>query len=197
LLTLLLLGLGLGVLASEAPLSLILFLLLLALVGLMLYHYRHQAGFDARWGIGTVGLGILGIVVALTAVPPVSSIAFAVACAIGLPLVPFHKSYVAALTGLPGNLPAFLALLLPVIGFHGLMTVLPQFPNALTEAVAVLALVGKLYGSLKALAQSRAASVVAYGGLAFLSILWWYLITTRTAAPQTLVYLSAVSLATS
>ena len=197
LLTLLTLGLGLGVLACDAPLSLIFFLLLLALVGLMLFHYRHQAGFDVWWGIGTVGLGMLGVIIALAVAPPASSIAFAVACAVGLPLVPFHKSYVAALTRLPGNLPAFLALLLPVVGFHGLLTVLSQFPNLLAETTTILALVGMVYGSLKALTQSHAPSVVAYGSLAFFSILWWYLVTARTAAPQTVVYLSAVGLATS
>jgi len=197
LLTLPLLGLGLGVLASEAPLSPAFLMLILAVMGLMLFHYRHQAGFDARWGIGTVGLGMLGVAVAMTTAPPVSSIALAVACAIGLPLVPFHASYVAALTRLPGNLPAFLALLLPVSGFHGLLTVLPQFPNAPAEAVTILALGTMVYGSLKALTQSHAASVTAYGGVAFSSILWWYLATTGTATPQTAVYVSAVGLATS
>ncbi len=197
LLTLLLLGPGLGILACEAPLSLIFFLLLLALIGLIIFHYRHQARFDTWWGIGTIGLGMLGVVVAMIVATPASSIALSFACAIVLPLVPFHKSYVAALTGLPGNLPAFLALLLPVIGFSGLLTALPQLPNALTEAIGILALVGMLYGSLKALTQSRAPSVVAYGSLAFFSILWWYLVTTRAAPPQTVVYLSAVGFAAS
>ena len=195
LLTLLLLGLGLGSLTSEAPLSLIFFLLLLVLVGLMLSHYRPQTGFNAWGGVGTLGLGVLCLLVALTGGPPISSVAFVVACATVLPLVPFHKGYVAALTELPGNLPAFLAIVLPVIGFHGLMAVLPEFTTGLTEAVRILALVGMLYGSLKALIQSRAASVVAYGGVAFLSLLWWYPVVTRNAAPQTVVYLSAVSLA--
>ena len=197
LMTLLLLGVGLGVLALEAPLSQICFLLLLALVGLMLFHSRRHAGADARWGMGTAALGMLGLVAAMTMGPPASSVAFAVACAVGLPLLPFHKGYVSALSGLPGNLPAFLALLLPVIGFHGLLTVVPQLPNALAEGIAILALAGMGYGSLKALTQSRAAPVVAYGSLAFFSILWWYLVTTRAAAPQTVVYLSAVGLAAS
>jgi NADH-quinone oxidoreductase subunit M len=122
---------------------------------------------------------------------------FAVACGIALPLVPFHKSYVAALTGLPGNLPSFLAVLLPVVGFQGLLTLYPQLPDVLIEGASILALVGMVYGSLKALTQSRAASVVTYGSLAFFSILWWNLATTRTAAPPTVVYLSAVGLATS
>ena len=196
LMTLVLLGLGLGVLASETSLSLIFLLLLLAFVGLMLFLHRSHTGLNAWWGIGTFGLGMLGVLMALTTGPPVSFIAFTVACAVGLPLVPFHKGYIDALTGLPGNLPAFLALLLPVMGFHGLMTVLPQLPNALMKVIGVLALAGMLYGSLKALTQSRAASVAAYGGLAFLSILWWYLVTIRVAPSQTVVYLSAVSLAT-
>ena len=197
LLTLLLLGLGLGFLASEAPLSLILLLALFALVGLMLFHHRHHAGLDAWWGIATAGLGMLGVMIAMTVGPPVSFIAFGVACAIALPLVPFHKGYVAALTRLPGNLPAFLAVLLPVIGFHGLLSVLPQLPHAPAEAAASLALVGMVYGSLKALTQSRAVCVIAYGSLAFSSILWWYLARTGTATPQTAVYVSAVGLATS
>jgi NADH-quinone oxidoreductase subunit M len=195
--TLLLVGLGLGVLASEAPVSLVCFLLLLALVGLNLFHYRSRTGSDAWWGIGTLGLGVFSVGVALTGVPMVSSIAFTLACAIAFPLVPFHKGYVSALTGLPGNLPAFLVLLLPIIGFHELTTVLPVFEDALTHAVGMLTLLGMLYGSLKALVQSRAASVVAYGSLAFWSILWWSLVTTRDAGPQAVVYLSAVSLATS
>jgi NADH-quinone oxidoreductase subunit M len=197
LMTLLLLGLGLGVLAWAAPLAQVFFLLLLALIGLMLYRYRHQAVFDAWAGIGTAGLGILCIVVAMTVPPPVSSIMLAVACGIGLPLVPFHQSYVAALTGLPGNLPAFLGVLLPVVGFHGLLTVQPELSDTVFNAVGILSLVGMVYGSLKALTQSRAASVMTYGSLAFFSIAWWYLITTRIAVPETLVYVSAVALATS
>lgn len=197
LLTLLLLGLGLGVLACEPPLSLFFFLLLLAVVALTLFQHRHQAGIDIRWGIGTAGIGMLCVIAAMIVDPPASSVAFAVACAIGLPLVPFHSSYVAALTALPGNLPAFLALSLPVIGFHGLLTVLPQIPALPAEGVAILAFSGMVYGSLKGFTRSRAASVVAYGGLAFFSILWWYLVTTRFPAPPAVVYLSAVGLATS
>jgi hypothetical protein len=37
-----------------------------------------------------------------------------VACAIVLPLVPFHQGYVSALTRLPGSLPSFIVLLLPL-----------------------------------------------------------------------------------
>ncbi len=194
-LTMLLLGLGLGVLAFNTTLSLIVSALLLAVLGLVLVQFRRHVGLEAWWGAGTAGFGTLAFLVAAAAPPPVSSLAFTLACAVILPLMPFHMSYVAALTGLPGNLPAFLAVLLPVAGFHGILTVLPQLPQALTGTVEVLALAGMVYGSMKALAQTRPASVVAYGSSTFVSILWWYLATTRTAPPHTIVFLSAVGLA--
>jgi NADH-quinone oxidoreductase subunit M len=195
LLTLLLLGIGLGALAGEGPLGQILLLLVLALVALLLSVQRALPEPAAWWGIGTLGLGVLSLATTLFTVSPVSSLAFLVGCAIALPLVPFHQGYLAAVTGLPGNLPAFLALLLPVLGFHGLRGAIPHLPDAPAQAAVGLALTGALYGSLKALAQSRPAARIAYGNLAFLSILWWYLAETRTTPPQTAVYLSAVVLA--
>ncbi|WP_447979287.1 proton-conducting transporter transmembrane domain-containing protein [Candidatus Nitrospira bockiana] len=197
LLTLLLLGFGLGVLAYPASLSLFCLLLLLAVIGMTLVHSRRHGDLQARWGVGMLGLGMLTVTAAMTLSPPLSTVAFTIACAVTLPLVPFHSGYVAALTALPGNLPAFLALLLPLMGFHGLLAVLAQVPAGAAEAGAVLALGGMIYGSLKGLTQSRAASVVAYGGVAFFSILWWWLATTRSLAPPTVVYVNAVGLATS
>ena len=197
LLTILFLGVGLGALATDSSSSLVCFLLCLGLVGLILFHYRHQGGSDVRWGIGMAVLGMLSILIALISAPPVSTLAVVIACAVALPLVPFHKTYITSLTGLPGNLPAFLALLLPIVGFHALLTRLPQFPIALSQTITILALLGMLYGSLKALAQFRAASVAAYGGLVFQSILWWYLAAIHASTPSIVVYLSAVGVATS
>jgi NADH-quinone oxidoreductase subunit M len=197
LLSLVLTGLGLGVLSFEAPLSLIFFLLVLAVVGLMFFQYARLPKVNAMLSIGTIVFGILSLIVAGITTPPVSSIALAMACAMMLPLVPFHKGYVCALTALPGNLPAFLAVLLPVIGFDQLLTVLPVFPNRAAHAAAILAFVGLIYGSLKALTQSRATSIVAYGSLAFFSIAWWHLITIGTAVPHSIIYISGVALAAS
>lgn len=197
LLTLLVLGLGLGVVASEASLSPVFFLLLLAFIGLMLFHYQYQTGSQVWWEIGTLALGVLSSVVALTAGPPLSSVAFALACATALPLVPFHKGYVGALAALPGNLPAFLAVALPIAGFHSLLSVLPQLSQGMCLVIGLLAMVGSVYGSLRALTQPRAASVAAFGSVAFHSILWWYVVQARIAGPQTVIFMSAVSLATS
>lgn len=195
-LTLLLLGSALGVLDSAPSQSMMFLLFLLALVGAMLWFYQRPMRLEAWSAVGTVALGMLMVAVALLAPPPLSAAALALACAMMLPLPPFHKAYLAALTSLPGNLPAFLALLLPIIGFHVLLTTLPLLSDAFLQTARILALVGSLYVSLRALTQSRAAAVIAYGAVAFLSIFWWYLAETRAAAPHAVVYLSAVGLAT-
>jgi NADH-quinone oxidoreductase subunit M len=129
--------------------------------------------------------------------PPVSSVASLVACAILLPLVPFHDGYVSALTRLPGSLPSFIVLLLPAIGFHGLAAIIQMVPDVAIPTITILALVGALYGSIKALAQSRVRLLLAYGSLSFFSILWWFVAISRTIVPQAVVFLSAVALVTS
>lgn len=196
LLTLLLLGLGLGALALEATYATLCFGLLLATLGLTLAALQPPTGHPQWPGIATLGLAAMALLLAAVTTPPVSSVAFVLACTIALPLVPFHTGYLAALTALPGNLPAFLAFLLPVIGFHGLATTLVQIPSLVLDIAGMLALTGCLYSSIRALAQSRPGSVTAYGSLAFHSILWWYLVRTGDAGSPTLVYVSAVGLAT-
>lgn len=87
-----------------------------------------------------------------------------------------------------------LAILLPAAGLYGLTGLLPEMPAEFLRVVSVLALFGALYGSLKALVQFRVSHLLAYAGLAFFSILWWYLAVTGTSTPQAAVYTSAVAL---
>lgn len=195
--TLVLLGLGLGILVGGDGVGLALLVLLFGLVCALLHRYRSISGSVPWWGIGTYGLGMVCAIIALVAAPPISVFALLPVCAILLPLVPFHGGYAAAFRGLPGNLPAFLALLLPGLGFHELLALIPGLSEPTMRTVAILALVGMLYGSLKALTQTRVRLILAYAGLSLFSILWWYLAATRTAPPQAVVYLSSVGLATS
>ena len=116
-----------------------------------------------------------------------------------LPLFPLHGVYVAALTRLPGYVAMWLAVLLPAAGFYGLIGLFPdlaRMPTEFLKGVRVLALFGALYGSLKALVQLRISHLLAYAGLAFFSILWWYLAVSMTYTPQAAVYTSAVALVT-
>jgi NADH-quinone oxidoreductase subunit M len=195
--TLVMLGLGLGSLLGPAPANRLFLALILGLTGILLFRYQRGAGAPDWWDLGTLGLGFLSAIIGTLAAVPLSTAALLMSCAILLPLVPLHRGYVGALTGLPGNLPAFLTLLLPILGFHQLLKLLPTLPSSTAWALSGLALAGTLYGTLKALTQSRVRSLLAFAGLSFLSILWWYVATTRTAPPAATIYLSAVCLASS
>jgi NADH-quinone oxidoreductase subunit M len=120
-----------------------------------------------------------------------------VACAILLPLVPFHDGYVTVLTRLPGSLPSFIVLLLPAIGLHNLAAAIQTAPDVVVLMMTTFALVGALYGSVKALAQSRVRLLLAYGSFSLFSILWWFVAASRTVTPQAAVFLGAVALVTS
>lgn len=196
-LTLLFLGLGFGILMSQQVVGQITVVVLLGLITFLLYWHHNPFWPRSWWGIGTYGLGAICAGLAAIASPPVSALASLLACAILLPLVPFHQGYVSALTRLPGSLPSFIVLLLPAIGLHSLAAVIPTVPDIAISTVTVLALVGALYGSIKALAQSRVRLLLAYGSLSFFSILWWFAALSRTIMPQAVVFLSAVALVTS
>ena len=196
-LTPLFLGLGLGILTSQQAVSQIALVVLFGLITFLLYWHHNPFWPRSWWGIGAYGLGALCAGLAAIASPPVSALASLLACAILLPLVPFHQGYVSALTRLPGSLPPFIVLLLPAIGFHSLAAIIPMVPDVAVSTMTILALVGALYGSVKALAQSRIRMLLAYGSLSFFSILWWFVAVSRTVMPQAVVFLAAVALVTS
>jgi NADH-quinone oxidoreductase subunit M len=195
--TLLFLGLGLGILTSQYLVSQITLLILFAVITFLLYWHHNPFWPISWWGIGTYGLGALCAGLAAIASPPVSTLASLLACAILLPLMPFYLGYVSALTRLPGSLPSFMVLLLPAIGFHSLAAIIPTVPDVAVSTITIFALLGALYGSVKALAQSRVRLLLAYGSLPFFSILWWFVAVSRIITPQTAVFLGAVSFATS
>jgi NADH-quinone oxidoreductase subunit M len=196
-LTPLFLGLGLGILTSQQVVSQIALVVLFGLITFLLYWHHNPFWPRSWWGIGVYGLGALCAGLAAIASPPVSALASLLACAILLPLVPFHQGYVSALTRLPGSLPPFIVLLLPAIGFHSLAAIIPMVPYVAVSTMTILALVGALYGSVKALAQSRIRMLLAYGSLSFFSILWWFVAVSRTIMPQAVVFLAAVAIVTS
>lgn len=195
--TLILLGVALGILTTHTTTQKLLLMLLLGLVcGLL---YRHQQGSaPAIWrGMSSFGLGIATALMALTLPAPASTIASLITCATLLPLLPAHSGFVAALSVLPGNLPAWLAFILPTVGFQSLYLLLPSLSGTVLQTVALLALAGAVYGSLRALIQSHPLPRLGYASSAFFCMLWWYIADTGTAPVQALVYLTAVGLTTS
>ncbi len=197
LLTLVLLGLGLGILTSQNLLGQMCLLLLVSLTAALLYRHHTQLWPISWWGIGTYGLAALSVGISVVAGLPFSSFTSLLACAILLPLVPFHDGYVTALTRLPGSLPSFIVLLFPAIGLHGLASVMSTVPDTVAWTVSLFALVGTLYGATKALAQSRARLLMSYGSLSLYSMLWWFVATNRATTTRAAIFVGAVGLATS
>lgn len=196
-LTLLFLGLGLSALSSERPISVLSVSLLLVLVAVLLYRHHSALWPRSWWGIGAYGLGALCAALSVAADAPLSSVASLLACAVLLPLVPFHDGHLSALTRLPGSLPSFIVVLLPMAGLHLLASAMPTVSDIVSWTVSLFALVGASYGALKALAQSRVRLLLAYGSLSFFSILWWFTAASRVVTPRSALLVGTVALATS
>jgi len=194
--TLVFLGLGMGVLTAGNPFGLLCLISLMLIIMFLLYRHHTTLWPISWWGIGSFGVGVVGAGISLVTGPPISSVAFLVTCAVLLPLLPFHEGYLTALTRLPGSLPPFIVLLLPVLGLHGVATAIPTVPNEFVTVVSILALVSSVYGAIKALAQSRVRLLLGYGSFSFFSILWWFVAGVHTATPRAAVLTGAVGLAT-
>ena len=194
--TLVFLALGMGALTAGSPFGPLCLISLMLIIMLLLYRHHTTLWPISWWGIGSFGVGVLGAGFSLAAEPPISSVASLATCAVLLPLMPFHDGYLTALTRLPGSLPPFIVLLLPMLGLHGLAIAMPTMPNEFAAVVSFLALLSSLYGAIKALAQSRVRLLLGYGSVSFFSILWWFVAGAHTATPRAAVLAGAVGLVT-
>ncbi len=148
------------------------------------------------WGLATYGVGAVAAAVAATAAAPVSIAAGLLAACALIPLFPLHAGHVAGLMRLPGNLPALLVTALPAAGFAALLGVLPHLPEFAQTLLGGTALLSMLYGSVRALSQSRPLSALAHASLALYSILWWFVAVTGTLSSSGTVFLVAIGLVT-
>lgn len=196
LMTLIGLGLGIGVLAHHTILSNLFVLVLSALMARLLFRHHTALWPMSWWGISLFGLAGFSMLIATMASQPLSSSASLLACAVLVPLLPFHTGYVTALTRLPGNLPSFAAILLPSVGLHLMAAVLPTVPSTLSGFVSTLALISALYAAIKALAQIRVRLMVAYGSLSFFSMFWWFAASSGMATARAAVLIVSIGLAT-
>lgn len=120
--------------------------------------------------------------------------ALTLASACLLPLFPFHRVYVLAVTRTRGAYPPVLATVLPLVGFGALTYLLPRLPPQILGCFRLLALCGGLYAAFMAFRQSRMSQLIAYFGLAVFSILWWHLTLAGKVTPQAGIYCGAVLL---
>jgi NADH-quinone oxidoreductase subunit M len=141
-------------------------------------------------------LGALCTILSVAAGAPLASVGSLLASAVLIPLMPFHDGHLTALTRLPGSLPSFIVVLLPVVGLHGLASAIASVPDSVAWTLSLFALLGASYGALKALAQSRVRLLLAYGSLSFFSIVWWFVAASRMATSRSALLVGTVGLAT-
>lgn len=194
-LTLLSLGLGLGAMTGTGLLPALCFAALLAVVGVAIL--LSGAERTRAWGGAAVsGIGILCLLAGSAFPGPASHLLLLAGSAAAMPFVPLHGAYVVALSELPGTLPAFFAVLLPLVGLSVATSVISSLPEGLNQGIQTLALVGALYGSLKAFAQFRLGEVISRASLAYLALAWWYLAAVPGAHRPAILFISMVSLTT-
>jgi len=195
--TLLLLSIGMAALIHQGITGSFFKVATLVLLITLFFRYRNSFWPLSWQGVTVFFLGIVAIIAAVVMSSPLASIASLIACAVLLPLIPFHSGYVAAVNRLPGNLPSFIVVLLPVLGLHSLAEIVPELPDTVTSVIMSLALISAIYGAFKALTQSRVPLILAYGSLSFFSIMWWFAAATFTVTSNAQVFVGAVSLGTS
>jgi NADH-quinone oxidoreductase subunit M len=194
--TLVCLGLALGSLAGggmwqhacKATLVLVVILLLL----------RQRSAFEpvAWWGVAALVVCLAGLLFVRSADAEVARWAALAACVPLLPLVPFHGGYTASVARLPGSTSGLLAVALPLIGLHSVVTLLGDLPADTWATLGWIALAGAAWSAVRALVQADFRGMVAFGGTSLLSLAWWFAASTAgPRLPAATVYVAGVALA--
>lgn len=191
-LTLALLGLSLGALSGQKLPALLCLAGVLGVIGAMLLK-TGRADDPAPWGAAaTVGIGLVALVASTAVSEPTSTALRVVTCATLLPLLPLHGAFVGAVSYLPGTLPAFVAIVLPSLGWHEMAGL---DAARFTGLLPALALTGALYGTIRALTQSHAGRAVAYLAMSLLGVAWWHPAVREGTMHAMLGYVGTVAMA--
>jgi NADH-quinone oxidoreductase subunit M len=79
---------------------------------------------------------------------------------------------------------------------YGSTLLQPTIPPAARPGLGVLALMGAIYASIRAVANNSASHVIAHAALAFYSILWWHIANAGAITSEAVIYTGAVVLVT-
>jgi len=191
---LILLGLGLGFMMMSGSTALLFLGGVFIVLIVLLFRQLSRSRFPALWGIGLYGFALLCLLVSFVFSSPTASILLLLSYAILLPACPLHGASIVSFSRLKGVLPNFLALFLPALGLKGVLMILPDLPTLVLSIVSVFALIGALYGGIRALVQSNLRHRLAYAALSFWSILWWYLANTGRGSTPAILYFCALGL---
>lgn len=153
---------------------------LVALI-ILLFRYRKSQSIDLPlfiWATLTATLGLLSVGYFFATKNPHALI---MASFVFLPLLPMHGLYRSVLSYFPFKEAAIFSLIMPITGLCLLAEIIennipldinPSTINILTT----LALIGAIYGALRALVQTRVSSLVSLLGISLFSIFWWFVL---------------------
>ncbi|MBX9771114.1 MAG: hypothetical protein K2X29_07070 [Candidatus Obscuribacterales bacterium] len=96
---------------------------------------------------------------------------FATAAAL-LPLFPLHAAFVGSLSGYADTFRAYLAVVLPCLGWYTIVARSSAIPQQLGETVMVLAVIGAIVSTIRASVQIDLARTFASIGTILLSLAW-------------------------
>ncbi|MDJ0622787.1 MAG: proton-conducting transporter membrane subunit [Desulfocapsaceae bacterium] len=146
-------------------------------------------------------LAVIALLVAVLSMLPDLSGAFLISImglfVVGLllPLFPFHVLYLKVLTQAPRKFTVALSILLPAFGLLVTAVLIPKLPEQARSALGALAVIGAVWGSIKAMTQIRVPLLLAYAGLALYSVFWWHVAQAGMLTPHSILYITAVTLA--
>ena len=146
------------------------------------------------WAIGSYVAGVIGFSIFIAADGEVATLGAVVGCAVLLPLFPLHGGYLAAVAGLPPAAAAFTGIALPILGLKTAAVLMPVLPEDWLPVIAVFAVFGTVYGSFRALVQKSVVRLLAYGGFALITVIWWHLASLHAATVAAFSYLGALTL---
>ncbi len=112
-----------------------------------------------------------------------------------IPLFPFHVLYLKVLTSAPRRVTVAASILMPALGLLVAAVLIPKLPEGARSALGTLAVVGAVWGSIKAIAQVRVPLLLAYAGLALYSVVWWHIAQIGKLTSHSILYTAAVTLA--
>ena len=196
--TLAILGLSLAALASGSWAGHLFLGGVMSLIMFELTRVALKQTDPLRWGAAAgLGIGVLGLTASHAVSGPGQGVLQVIAYATLLPLFPLQAAFVGALSNLPGTLPALLAVVLPCLGWHGISSVVSDLKEPLRHTLIAVALVGALFGAVRASVQFHLTRTVASITTMLLSLVWWHMAATGEAGTVAVWYLSTVSLAAS
>lgn len=170
-----------------------------ALLGsLLLFSLKDRRDNQLSTGAAVVfAVALLCLILSSVFEGPLSTVLLFAAAAALLPLFPLHAAFVGSLSGYADTFRAFLAVILPCLGWYTIVARSSAIPQQLSETVMVLAVIGAIVSTIRASVQIDLARTFASIGTILLSLAWLSIGTSVQTCFETTGYVMSVAVVTS